>query len=87
MTPKEITFGMIETFTTSVWYEPITINVEDYTELEGMTEEQIKEYLTENYWDMKPSEESDWAESLADELLGDVIKDKIYDNEKELFFE
>ena len=87
MTPKEITFGLIETFTTSVWYEPITINVEDYPELEGKNEQEIKDYITDNYWDMKPTEESEWAESLSDELLGDVIKDKIYDNQQELFFE
>ena len=86
-TPKTIEVRMTESYSTWVVHESIEINVEDYPELEGKNEQEIKDYITDNYWDMKPTEESDWAESLSDELLGDVIKDKIYDNQQELFFE
>jgi hypothetical protein len=84
---KKIKVGMIESHCRAVWYEPVTINVSDYPELEGMTKEEIKEYIKENFWDMKPSEEESWSENLYDELIeGDITKDKIYDEEKELFF-
>ena len=37
---------------------------------------------------MKPTEEESWSETLYDELIeGDITKDKIYDEEREVFFE
>lgn len=86
-TPKKIKFGILESFCTAVWREPITITVSDYPELEGKTEEEIKEYIQENFWDMKASEENDWGGMLYDELVdSDMTRDKIYDEEKEIFF-
>jgi hypothetical protein len=85
---KKIKVGMIESHCRAVWYEPITIIVSDYPELDGMTEEEMKDYIKENFWDMKPTEEESWSETLYDELIeGDITKDKIYDEEREVFFE
>jgi hypothetical protein len=85
--PKKIKFGVIESFSTAIWREPLTITVSDYPELEGMTEQEMKEYIQNNFWDMKASEENDWGGTLYDELVdGDITKDKIYDEEKEIFF-
>ena len=85
---KKIKVGMIESHSRAVWYSPVVINVSDYPELDGMTEEEIKDYIKENFWDMKPSDDESWSENLYDELTeGDITKDKIYDEQKELFFE
>ena len=49
--PKTISFKMVEYYNTMVVHEPIEINVEDYPELSGMSEEQMKDYIKENYFD------------------------------------
>ena len=42
---KTITFGIIETYSTFISREPVTINISDYPELEGKTEDEIKDYI------------------------------------------
>jgi hypothetical protein len=53
-----------------------------------MTEEEMKKYIQDNFWDMKPIEDEDsYSESLYDDLIDMYeTKDKIYDEEKEIFF-
>lgn len=67
----------------SVWeaYESIEINPEDYPELEGMSEEEIVEYLNENIYDFELKDGSEG--SLADEFMFgvDIIKDNQSDEE------
>jgi hypothetical protein len=47
----------------------------------------MKEYIQNNFWDMKPIEEDSYSESLYDDLIDMYeTKDKIYDEEKEIFF-
>jgi hypothetical protein len=55
-----------------------------------MTENEMKKYIEENFWDMDPIEE-EGEESYSDSLYDDLTnmyetKDKIYDEEKEIFF-
>ena len=85
-TPKKLRFGLIESHSYSVWYDSMTIDVSDYPELEGMSKEEMISYINENFWDMKSMEDDEYT--LLDDLqnMGDV-KDKIYDEQKELYFE
>jgi hypothetical protein len=84
--PKKLRFGLIESHSIAVWYNSMTIDVSDYPELDGMDKEQMISYINENFWDMKSMEDDDYT--LLDDLqnMGDV-NDKIYDEEKELYFE
>ena len=59
-------------------YGPIEINVEEHPELEGKTEEEILEYLTEIMYTENIGEGQE--DNLVDEFLfnTDMIKDKVY---------
>lgn len=74
---KQIKIYQTESYTTYIVREPITIDLDDYPELEGMTNEEIVDYLEGNSSDMKP-QNSDSYDSLSDELIDrDLIRDKI----------
>jgi hypothetical protein len=84
----EITLRMTESFTTFISRESITINTDDYPELQGMTEEEAKEYISSNAYEMAAPSDCDWADNLSDALeQQDTIKEKITDNEFEIYFE
>lgn len=84
---KKIKVRMTESYRTYVVRESIEINVEDYPELDGMSDEDIQDYIILNASDMKPTNE-EWYDSLYDELIGeDVIRDKITDEESEIIVE
>ena len=69
---KTLTFGIIETYSTFVSREPVTIKISDYPELEGKTDDEIKEYVSQNYYEMMEQE---------------IIKEKITDEETDIWFE
>ena len=76
-----------ETFTTWLVREPVEIDTDNYPELEGKTQEEIREYIRENVYDMKPTNDQ-WYESLGEELNEmDVRRDKIYNEETDVIFE
>jgi len=76
-----------ESYTTWMVKEPVEIDTDNYPELEGKTEEEIKEYIRENYWDMK-STNDEWFENLGEELeQSDVRRDKIYNEEMSVIFD
>ena len=78
---KQIKIYQTESFTTYVVREPITIDLDDYPELEGMSNEEIIDYLEENSSDMKP-QNGEFYESLSDEFFDkDIIRDKITDED------
>jgi hypothetical protein len=84
---KKIKVCMTESYRIYIVRESIEINVEDYPELDGMSDEDIQNYIILNASDMKPTNE-EWYDSLYDELLGeDVIRDKITDEEGEIIVE
>ena len=86
-TPKTIEVRMTESYSTWVVRESMEINVEDYPELEGMTEEEMTDYILSNASDMKSSNE-EWYDSLYEELLQmDVVRDKITNEESEIVVE
>lgn len=85
--PKTISVKMVEYYNTMVVREPIEINVEDYPELNGMSEEEMKDYIKENWSDMKSTNE-EWYESIYDECSqSDVMREKITDEEQECYFD
>jgi hypothetical protein len=86
-TPKTIEVRMTESYSTWVVRESIEINVADYPELEGMTEEEMTDYITSNASDMKASNQ-EYYDSLYEELLQmDVTREKITGEETEIVVE
>ena len=51
---KKIKIYQTESYTTYIVREPITIDLAEYPELEGMTNDEIISYLEVNSSDMKP---------------------------------
>ena len=73
---KKIKIHQTESFTTYIVRDAVTIDLDDYPELEGMTNEEIVDYLDGNSCDMKPQDED--YDCLSDELIEKyVIKEKI----------
>ena len=68
-------------------YEPIEINPEDYPELEGMSDEEILDYLNENMYEFELKDSSEG--NLADEIMfnKEIIKDKMGDETFTLYLE
>lgn len=86
-TPKTIEVRMTESYSTWVVRESLEINVEDYPELAGMTEEEMTDYIMSNASDMKPTNE-EYYESLYEELLQmDVMREKITGEDSEIVVE
>jgi len=86
-TVTTISVRMVEYYNTMVVREPVEIKVEDYPELNGMSEEEIQEYISENWSDMKPTN-GEWFESLYEECSqSDVIREKITGEEQECRFD
>ena len=83
--PKTIEVRMTESYSTWVVHESVEITVADYPELEGMTEEEMKDYIMSNASDMKPTNDELYSD---DELnQADVIREKITDEDSEICFE
>lgn len=77
-----------ESFSTYIVKGPLEIDTDKYSELEGMNEEQVKEYISENLWEMKPTEEDSWYDSLGDELRDkDIVKEKFSDEDDGVIFD
>lgn len=72
-----------ESYNTWVVKEAVEINTDDYPELEGLSKEEIEEYLTKNAESMKSSEGDDSdTYSLYDECFDqEEIRSKEYNNE------
>ena len=85
--PKRISVRCVEYYNTMLVHEPVVINVEDYPELSGMSEEEMQNYIKENWSDMKSTNEQ-WYETLYEECTqSDVIREKITGEENECRFD
>ena len=64
-------------------YGTIELNPEDYTELEGLSEEEVIQYLNENMYDFTLNGSQ---EVLSDQFQfeTDLIRDKNYNEEEEI---
>jgi hypothetical protein len=55
--------------------------------MEGMTEEEMKDYIRDNYHDMKPVN-GEWYDSLSEELDSqDIRRDKITNEDQDIMFD
>jgi hypothetical protein len=76
-----------ESYSTFICREPIEIDTDNYPELKGMTEDEMKEYIRSNAYEMKPVD-GEYYENLEEELLAmDISHDKIYGEEVGIIFE
>ncbi len=80
----KLTVKAEEVYTTTILRESIEIDTENYPELEGMTEDEISDYIDENIWDMKPT--NDIYSSLAEELLQQDIDYDSISGEETTFY-
>lgn len=73
---KTFKVGYIEYPETTLIYQSININVEDYPELDGMTDDEIRKYIVDNAGKMKPTNDK-YYDSLYEELADqDIIREK-----------
>ena len=76
-----------ESYTTWMVREPIEIDTDNYPELEGMSEDEVKEYIRDNYYEMKPTNE-EWFADLGEELNQmEIGRDNIYGEESDVIFD
>lgn len=82
----EITIQGTESFYTYIVRDEVTINTEDYPQLLGMSEEEVKDYIKWNAADIfKEGEDTDNHYSLWDELMDqEIVKNKITGDETEV---
>jgi hypothetical protein len=87
-TPKTITVRMTESYSTWIVRESVELNVEDYPELKGMSQEEMEEYISENWDSMKPTDENSFYDSLLEQCRdADLLRDKITNEDYECRFE
>ena len=62
-------------------YDTMEINLEDYPELEGMSEGEAIEYINENIYDFKIKDSDE--DSIIDTAMfeKDIVRDKTFDGE------
>lgn len=84
-TPKTIAVFSTEYYETSITREPVELNIADYPELEGMTTQEVIDYVESNAWDMKPTNDEYGYESLAEQLEEmDIRRDKITNESRDV---
>ena len=73
---------LTRSYTTYEVYDDLEIDPNDFPELEGMTEEEMLDYINENMYEM--SMPNGFEETIHDEanFNRDIIRDKIYDEEE-----
>ena len=73
---KKIKIHQTESFTTYIVREAVTIDLDDYPELDGMDAAEIADYLEGSSCDMKAASEE--YDCLSDEIVEkDILKEKI----------
>ena len=76
-----------ESYTTTVTRGSIEIDSDNYPELNGMSEDEISNYIDENVWDMKPINDDVYS-SLGEEVSDqDVQYDNIGDETQTYYIE
>lgn len=65
---------------------PMMISAETHPELDGMTLEEMKDYIKENAYNMAAID-SEYCDNIVEELKEyDTVKDKYLDEEENIFF-
>ena len=76
---------MSKSYTVYELYDEIEINKEDYPEFEGMSDQEVYDYLKENLHEFEIKDGYEGSLANEFEFGGDIIKDKQYDEEYELY--
>lgn len=75
-----------ESYTHYMSRGPLFISAKTHPELEGMSLDEMKDYIMENKYEMGPVD-SEYSENIIEELRElDTVKDKILDEEEDIFF-
>lgn len=75
-----------ESYTHYMSKGPIKISAETHPELEGMTLEEMKEYVKENAHEMS-AVDNQYCDNIVEELKEyDPVKDKYLDDQENIFF-
>ena len=76
-----------ESYETWLKKQSLEIETDDYPELNGLSEDEIRDYIEENAWQMKPTNSNDY-DSLVEELLDmDIEHDTISNEDFTIGFE
>jgi hypothetical protein len=76
-----------ESYTTTVTRMPMEIDTDNYPELNGMTEDEISDYIDKNVWDMAAIDKTIYS-SLGEELSDqDVSFDDISNDITDFYIE
>jgi hypothetical protein len=72
-----------------VWIcrEPLEIETDNYPELEGMSEDEIKEYIRENASDMDPVDGDSYSDLKEELTYCDIRREKTYNEESDIIFD
>ena len=76
---------MTKSYTTYEVYDTIEINKDDYPELEGMNDQEALEYLRENMHEFEIKDGYEGSLSDVFEFGKEIIKEKVSDDEYELY--
>lgn len=79
--------GYMEYPNTTLIYRSVKVDISNYPELEGKTDEEIVDYIKENAYEME-STDGDSYDSLGEELADqDIIREKIPHVDSEIWVE
>lgn len=88
----KIKLQAVEGYHTTVWYEPVEIETDDYPQLEGMSKEEATEYLKKHAQELEffyeGKGDSEWT--VYEELLNQDVeytKEKNFDTSIEEAYE
>ena len=84
-TPRTIAVYSREYYETTIYREPVELNLDNYPELEGLTREEAIEYVESNAWEMKPTNDDSGYDCLADQINDmDISRDRIKNESQEI---
>ena len=85
---KTITVRMCEAQSLWVVRDSIELEISEYPELEGKSLEEIKEYIEENWYEMKAPSSIDYVDTLSEALeQQDIVREKDTGNDISIRFE
>ena len=79
--------GYMEYPNTTLIYRSIKVDISNYPELEGKTDDEVIDYIKENAYEMKPTD-GDSYDSLGEELVDqDIVREKVPHVDSEIWAE
>ena len=79
--------GYMEYPNTTLIYRSIKVDISNYPELEGKTDDEVIDYIKENAYEMEPVD-GDSYDSLGEELADqDIVREKVPHVDSEIYVE